>query len=46
LGLSGLYRVEQVQWSLEPGSYTQIITVYFNRKNPNDLAALIASQTK
>jgi len=46
LGLSGLYRVEQVEWSLEPGSYTQIITVKFNRKNPTDLASLIANQTK
>jgi len=46
LGLSGMYRIEQVDWSLEPGSYTQIITVYFNRKNPSDLAALIAGQTK
>jgi hypothetical protein len=46
LGLSGLYRVEQVDWNLEPGSYTQVITVRFNRKNPTDLAALIANQTK
>jgi len=46
LGLSGLYRVEQVEWSLEPGSYVQIITVRFNRKNPSDLANLIATQTK
>lgn len=46
LGLSGLYRVEQVDWSLEPGSYTQIINVSFNRKNPNDLAMLIATKTK
>lgn len=43
LGLSGLYRVEQVEWALEPGSYQQIITVYFNRKNPSDLASLIAN---
>jgi hypothetical protein len=46
LGLSGLYRVEQVEWTLEPGSYVQIITVRFNRKNPSDLATLIATQTK
>jgi hypothetical protein len=46
LGLSGLYRVEQVEWALEPGSYVQVITVRFNRKNPSDLASLIASQTK
>lgn len=43
LGLSGLYRVEQVEWSLEPGSYLQTVTVYFNRKNPSDLASLIAN---
>ena len=46
LGLSGLYRVEQVDWSLEPGSYTQIITVTFNRRNPSDLASLIANLKK
>jgi hypothetical protein len=46
LGLSGLYRVEQVDWALEPGSYVQRITVSFNRKNPNDLATLIATQIK
>ena len=43
LGLSGLYRVEQVEWSLESGSYQQVIAVYFNRKNPSDLASLIAN---
>jgi hypothetical protein len=43
LGLSGLYRVEQVEWSLEPASYLQTVTVYFNRKNPSDLASLIAN---
>jgi hypothetical protein len=42
LGLSGLYRVEQVDFSLEPGTYIAIITVSFSRKNPNDVAALIA----
>lgn len=41
LGLSGLYRVEQVDWSLEPGSFTQIITITFNRRNPNELATQI-----
>jgi hypothetical protein len=43
LGLSGLYRVEQVDWSLEPGSYVQRVLVTFNRKNPSDLATLVAS---
>jgi hypothetical protein len=46
LGLTGLYRVEQVDWSLEPGSYTQIITITFNRRNPSDLASLIANLKK
>ena len=46
LGLSGLYRVEQVDWSLEPGSYTQIITITYNRRNPSDLASLIANLKK
>lgn len=46
LSLSGLYRVEEVALSFEPGSYTQIISVRFNRKNPNDLASIIASQRR
>ena len=36
-GLSGLFRVESVDWSLEPGSYLQIINVTFNRRSPNSL---------
>ena len=43
LGLTGLYRVEQVDWALEPGSYIQRVTITFNRKNPSDLATLVAS---
>ena len=46
LGLSGLYRVEQVDWSLEPGTTTQRILVTFNRKNPSDLATLVAAQKR
>jgi hypothetical protein len=46
LGLSGLYRVEQVDWGLEPGSYIQRIVITFNRKNPSDLATIIASQKR
>ena len=42
LGLSGKYRIEEVSWALEPSSYTQRIQLSFNRKNPNDLAQLIA----
>ena len=41
LGLSGLYRVEQVDWSLEPGSYNQIITVTFNRRLQSDLTSIL-----
>lgn len=44
LGLSGKYRVEEVSLSFEPGSYTQIIGVTFNRKSATDLAAIIAAQ--
>ena len=42
LGLSGLYRVEQVDWSLEPGAFMQVITITFNRKNYNTLSAQVA----
>lgn len=41
LGLSGLYRVEQVDWRLEPGSFQQIITVTFNRRNPKLLTKML-----
>ena len=41
LGLSGLYRVEQVDWSLEPASYNQIITVTFNRRLQSDLTSIL-----
>jgi hypothetical protein len=43
LGLNGLFRVEQVNWSLEPGTYLQRVQITANRKNPSDLATLIAS---
>jgi len=46
LGLSGLYRIEQVNWSLERGSFMQIITVTFNRKNPNLLSAQMSKRSK
>lgn len=46
LGLSGFYRVEQVDWALEPGSYVQRIRVTFNRKNPSDLATIVAGQKR
>lgn len=41
LGLSGLYRVEQVDWGLEPGSYTQVITITFSYKPQNAISALV-----
>jgi hypothetical protein len=46
LNLSGKYRVEQVSLSFEPASYNQVIGVTFNRKNPADLATIIASQRR
>ena len=46
LNLSGLYRVEQVSLAFEPASYNQVIGVTFNRKNPADLATIIASQRR
>lgn len=41
LGLSGLYRIEQVDWGLEPGSFTSYITVTFNRKPASILTNLL-----
>lgn len=41
LSLSGLYTVEAVDWSLEPGSYVQKIAVTFNRKSPTSLTAAV-----
>jgi hypothetical protein len=42
LGVSGLFRVEQVDWSLEPGSFDQIITVTFNRRNYKLLTKVVS----
>jgi hypothetical protein len=41
LGLLGLYRIEQVDWGLEPGSFTSYITVTFNRKPASMLTNLL-----
>ena len=41
LGLSGLYRIEQVDWGLQPGSFTSYITVTFNRKPASILTNLL-----
>jgi len=46
LGLSGLYRVEQVDWRLEPGSFQQVITITFNRRNAKLLTKLIKEAKK
>ena len=46
LGLTGFYRVEQVDWALEPGSYIQRVRITFNRKNPSDLATIVAGQKR
>lgn len=41
LALSGLYRVEQVEWALSPGSFLQEITITANRRSPNQFLAAI-----
>lgn len=41
LGLSGLYRIEQVEWGLEPGTFTSFIIVTFNRKPAQMLTKLL-----
>jgi hypothetical protein len=42
LGLTGLYRIEQVDWTLEPGSFTQIITITFSHKPQYGLSTQLA----
>jgi len=41
LGLSGLYRVEQVDWNLMPGSFFQEVRITANRRNPNNLVDIV-----
>ena len=41
LGLASMYRIEQVDWALEPGSFQQVITITFNRKPSKTLTKLI-----
>ncbi len=43
LGLTGFYRVEAVEWSLEPGAFLQVITITFNRRPQNGLTNLVAA---
>lgn len=44
LGLSGLYRVEQVDWGFEPGSFTQTVKVTVNRRATKTITKLMRSQ--
>jgi hypothetical protein len=41
LGLSGLYRVESVDWSLMPGTFLQEIVITANRRRPNSLTDIV-----
>ena len=41
LALTGLYRVEQVDWNLMPGSFFQEIRITANRRNPNNLTDIV-----
>jgi hypothetical protein len=41
LGLSGLYRIEQVDWGLEPGTFTSFVSITFNRKPAQMLTKLL-----
>lgn len=41
LGVTGKYRIEAVDWSLEPGSFTSRILITFNRRPPNTLTAVL-----
>lgn len=41
LGLSGLYRVEQIDWALSPGSFFQELTITANRRKPNNLLDIV-----
>ena len=46
LGLSGLYRVEQVDWNLMPGSFFQEIRITANRRTPNNIVDIIKKNGK
>lgn len=43
LGLSGLYRIEQVDWGLESGSFTSFARITFNRRPASMLTQLLNS---
>jgi hypothetical protein len=42
LGLSGMFRVEQVDWGLERGSFTQVVAITFSYKPVSTLSNQIA----
>jgi hypothetical protein len=44
LGLSGLYRIEQVDWGFEPGSFNQYVTVTCQRRNPKKITKLMSKE--
>lgn len=44
LSLSGLYRIEQVEWGLEPGKFQQVIRITANRRPPTTLTALLGKK--
>lgn len=46
IGLSGLYRVEQVDWSLSPGSFMQQITITINRTPTRTMTALLKKRLR
>jgi hypothetical protein len=46
IGLSGLYRVEQVNWSLYPGSFTQRIAVTINRTPTRSMTKILAKRLR
>jgi hypothetical protein len=41
-----LYRVEAIDWSLEPGSFQQVVTVTFNRRPTKLLTKLLSLVTQ
>ena len=46
LNLNGLYTVESVNMTFEPGSYTQIISIGFNRKSPSTIAKAVSKSKR
>lgn len=46
LSLSGLYRVEVVDWGLEQGSFTQFITITANRRPTGSLTSIVQKRGK